>query len=97
MASTYMKEARQQELDRLGSKPLLTQDKTVQHVVESWNWNLSIFEIYDEIRDWKEHDIKNVLTYAYHFFGDNKGGDTMINELHVHLIGWGVMENNDYE
>ena len=93
MATTYMKQARQQVLDRLGSRPLLSHNKTVQDTVESWNWNLSIFEIYDEIRDWKEHDIKNVLTYAYHFFADDKGGDNMIGELHSHLVGYSIDEN----
>ena len=24
-------------------------DKEVEDMVESWNWNLSIFEIYDEV------------------------------------------------
>ena len=57
--------------------------KTIGDVVESWNWNLSIFEIYDEIKEWDQHDIENILKYAYEYF--NK--DSMISELHSHLIG----------
>jgi len=91
MATTYMKQARQQMLDRFGNLPLLHHDNTVHDTVESWNWNLNIFEIYDEIREWREHDIKNVLTYAYYYFNE----DSMINDLHSHLIGWSVNENEE--
>jgi len=85
------KNARQQVLDRLSNRPLLHHDKTVQDTVESWNWNMNIFEIFDEIREWREHDIKNVLTYAYYYFNE----DQQINDLHSHLIGWSVNENEE--
>jgi hypothetical protein len=86
-----MKQARQQEMDQVGSRIILStyRDQTIQDVVESWNWNLNIFEIFDEIRDWREHDIKNVLTYAYYYFDE----DNMINDLHSHLIGGGVQDS----
>lgn len=76
---------------QLGSLSLMStwSDTTIQEKVESWNWNASVFEIYDEIRDWHEQDIKNVLTYAYYYFDQ----DQMINELHNFLIGWGVKES----
>ena len=45
--------------------------------VESWNWNLSIFEIYDEVRDMASWDKIEVLNYAYEFFNQDK----MIKEL----------------
>lgn len=61
-------------------------DTTIQEKVESWNWNANIFEIYDEIRDWNDQDKSNVLQFAYKYFDK----DTMINELHSHLIGVGV-------
>jgi len=53
----------------------------VESQVESWNWNLNIFEIYDEIRDYSERDKKQLLAYAYNFF--NK--DTMMKELANHF------------
>ena len=91
MATTRMKQASPQTLHRLGNRPLVAHHKNVHDTVESWNWNMNIFEIYDEIREWHEHDIKNVLTYAYHFFDQ----DQPINELHAHLIGWSVNENEE--
>jgi len=91
MTTTHMKQARQQVLDRLGNRPLVSHNMNVQDTVESWNWNMNIFEIYDEIRDWNQHDIKNVLTYAYYYFNE----DNTINELHSHLVGWSVNENEE--
>jgi hypothetical protein len=61
-------------------------EERVHDVVESWNWNLNIFEIYDEIKEWKERDIRSVCKYAYKYF--NK--DIMFNELASHLTGEGI-------
>jgi len=88
MTTTQQKQTDQQTL---GARLILStyRDQTVHDVVESWNWNQNIFEIFDEIREWRSHDIKNVLTYAYHYFNKDK----MINELHDHLIGCGVEDD----
>jgi len=53
----------------------------VEAQVESWNWNLNIFEIYDEIRDYSSRDQEQLLTFAYSFF--NK--DNMMKELASHF------------
>ncbi len=53
----------------------------VESQVESWNWNLNIFEIYDEIRDYSERDKEQLLKHAYNFF--NK--DIMMKELASHF------------
>jgi hypothetical protein len=53
----------------------------VESQVESWNWNLNIFEIYDEIRDYSSRDQEQLLTFAYTFF--NK--DVMMKELASHF------------
>ena len=47
-------------------------DKEVEEQVESWNWNLSIFEIYDEVRDNSQEDNHKLLNYAYHFFNSSE-------------------------
>ena len=72
----------------LGSRIVssLYTEQTVHDVVEAWNWNMNIFEIYDEIREWRERDQRNVLRYAYRYFNS----DVMINELASHLTGEGV-------
>ena len=48
---------------------------------ESWNWNLNIFEIYDEIRDYSSRDQEQLLTFAYDFFNKDK----MMIELASHF------------
>ena len=41
----------------------------VESQVESWNWNMNIFEIYDELRDnHTAQQQEQLLTYAYNFF-----------------------------
>ena len=75
--------------EELGSRMLhstINGEEKVHDVVESWNWNMNIFEIYDEIKDWRDQDIRNVLRYAYTYFNE----DVMINELASHLTGEGV-------
>lgn len=75
--------------EELGSRLLtstINGEERVHDVVESWNWNLNIFEIYDEIKEWKERDIRSVCKYAYKYF--NK--DVMFNELASHLTGEGI-------
>ena len=54
MTTEYMKLARQQVLDETGS--CLVHGEKVSDTVESWNWNLNIFEIYDEIRTVSNED-----------------------------------------
>ena len=56
--------------------------------VEGWNWNLSIFEIYDEVKDMGKYgygggnasdheDLTRLLNHAYEYFNY----DPMIKEL----------------
>jgi len=80
MTTEYMKSARQQAMDNVGS--LLVYGEKVSDIVDSWNWNLNIFDIYDEIRDYNDRSKEALLTYAYDFF--NK--DDMIKELANHLF-----------
>ena len=61
-------------------------ESTVHDTVDAWNWNMNIFEIYDEIKEWTETDQRNVLRYAYRYFNS----DVMINELANHLTSEGV-------
>lgn len=63
---------------------------TVSDKVEEWNWNASIFEIYDEIKDWNDQDIHKTLKHAFHFFNQDK----MINELASFLLGQGFDDDD---
>ena len=56
-------------------------DKEIEDRVEMWNWNMNIFEIYDEIREESTHTIARLLSHAYQFFGE----DNAIADLAYHL------------
>lgn len=69
-------------------------DQEIADRVEGWNWNLSIFEIYDEVKDMQRHhnqweDLSRLLNYAYEYFKY----DPMIRELMSFLN----VEITDYE
>ena len=68
-------------------------DAQIESRVEGWNWNMNIFEIYDELRDGhtaKEQE--DLLTFAFRYF--NK--DRMILVLASHF-GIYIMEDDDKE
>ena len=64
-------------------------DKEIADTVEGWNWNLSIFEIYDEVKDMGKfgynggqvEDLSRLLNHAYEYFNY----DSMIAELMSYL------------
>lgn len=86
MASAHMKLARAQVMDETGA--YLVDGQKVSDIVESWNWNLNIFEIYDEIRDHNERCKEALLTYAYYFFNEDK----MMKELASHFGIYSIEE-----
>jgi hypothetical protein len=55
-------------------------DKEIADRVESWNWNLSIFEIYDEVKDMgkfgygggQTEELSRLLNHAYYYFNEDK-------------------------
>ena len=72
-------------------------DQEIADRVEGWNWNLSIFEIYDEVKDMgkfgyngsQTEDLSRLLTHAYDYFNH----DPMIKEL-MSFLGVEVAEHN---
>ena len=65
----------------------------VKSRVESWNWNMDIFEIYDELRDGHtEQEQEDLLSFAYRYFNKDK----MIEELAFHF-GVYIMEDDENE
>ena len=88
MTTTQLKQTLDKQV--LGSRLILSTcgDQTVHDMVDSWNWNCNIFDIYDEIRDRRRADQRNVLEYAYDYFDK----DDMIDDLADHLTGEGVKD-----
>jgi hypothetical protein len=76
-------------------------DKEIEDRVESWNWNLSIFEIYDEVKDMGKFgygggdtsegsDLSRLLNHAYEYFKYDK----MIAEL-MSFLGVEITEEKE--
>jgi hypothetical protein len=54
----------------------------IESRVEGWNWNMNIFEIYDELRDGHTgQEQEELLTHAFNYFNN----DVMISELASHF------------
>ena len=60
----------------INSRIGMTPDE-VKAKVESWNWNASIFEMYDEVKEMPSWDRQEVVSYACEFFNQ----DAMVKEL----------------
>ena len=73
-------------------------DKEIADTVEGWNWNLSIFEIYDEVKDMGKfgyngsqvEDLSRLLNHAYNYFNY----DSMIAEL-MSFLGVEITEEKE--
>ena len=64
----------------------------VEAQVESWNWNLSIFEIYDELKDnHTRQQQEKLLEFAYRYFDKDK----MILELASHFGIYNIEDNEN--
>ena len=46
----------------------------IKKVVEGWNWNLNVFEVYDEMKETYTSDTDRhlLLNYAYELFNHDK-------------------------
>ena len=75
-------------------------DKEIADRVESWNWNLSIFEIYDEVKDMgkfgygggQTEELSRLLNHAYEYFNY----DSMIAEL-MSFLGVDIDEQEEVQ
>ena len=76
-------------------------DQEIKDTVEGWNWNLSIFEIYDEVKDMGKFgymggqreegsDLSRLLNHAYEYFNY----DSMIAEL-MSFLGVEITEKKE--
>jgi len=70
-------------------------DKDIEERVESWNWNASIFEIYEELKEgFCEEDKERLLTRAYHYFGEDKMIMELASEFGIYNIDKSEDENS---
>jgi hypothetical protein len=78
-----------EQVERKGSIMTASQ---VEARVESWNWNMNIFEIYDELRDGHTRkQQEDLLSFAYRYFNKDK----MILELASHFGVYNIEDNEN--
>ena len=76
-------------------------NREIVDTVEGWNLNLSIFEIYDEVKEMSSYvgyrgtesshsDLTRLLNHAYEYFNH----DPMIKEL-AHFLGAEITEQKE--
>lgn len=56
----------------------------MEDMVESWNWNCTIFDIYEEIKHMREGERDKLVNFAFNFFSD-KGSKDSLSELAHHF------------
>ena len=67
-------------------------DAQIESRVEGWNWNMNIFEIYDELRDGHTaQQQEDLLSFAYRYFNKDK----MILELASHFGIYNIEDNEN--
>ena len=68
-------------------------DQEIIDRVDSWNWNLNIFEIYDEVKEMSygigrggtKNDLSRLLTHAYYHFNMEDIFKTLATHLDVEI------------
>ena len=46
--------------------------KEIEKLVDSWNWNLSVWDIYDYLKEQPPKDQSNILSHCADFFKDKQ-------------------------
>lgn len=61
-------------------------NKQIKELVESWNWNLNIFEIYDELKENhpNKEDQRRIMKYCVDYFNEGYT-HKLIKDLSAHL------------
>jgi hypothetical protein len=59
----------------------------VKEIVEGWNWNLNVFEVYDEMKETYTSDTDRhlLLNYAYELFNHDKMTENLMDALNVEV------------
>lgn len=58
-------------------------DSKIKQLLEDWNWNASVFEMYDDIRNMRlmKDDLSRLMRDCYNYFNH----ESVIKELADHL------------
>ena len=54
----------------------------MEDMVESWNWNCTIFDIYEEVKDMREGERDKLINFAFTFFSDKSTRESLSELAH---------------
>ena len=65
-------------------------DTKIKQLLEDWNWNASVFEMYDDIRNMglMPSDLSRLMTKCYEYFNKESQIKDLAEHLRVDTSGW---------
>ena len=65
-------------------------DSKINKLLEDWNWNASVFEMYDDIRNMRlmPGDLSRLMTKCYNYFNNDRQIKDLAEHLRVDTSSW---------
>lgn len=65
-------------------------DTKINKLLEDWNWNASVFEVYDDIRNMSlmKSDLSRLMTRCYEYFNRESQIKDLAEHLRVDTSSW---------
>ena len=65
-------------------------DTKIKQILEDWNWNASLFEVYDDIRSMRlmPSDLSRLMTKTYEYFNKESQIKDLAEHLRVDTSSW---------
>ena len=69
-------------------------DTKIKQLLEGWNWNASLFEMYDDIRSMRlmPSDLSRLMTKTYEYFNKESQIKDLAEHLRVDTSSWSVSD-----
>lgn len=69
-------------------------DTKIKQILEDWNWNASLFEVYDDIRSMRlmPSDLSRLMTKTYEYFNKESQIKDLAEHLRVDTSSWSVSD-----
>lgn len=69
-------------------------DTKIKQILEDWNWNASLFEMYDDIRSMRlmPSDLSRLMTKTYEYFNKESQIKDLAEHLRVDTSSWSVSD-----
>lgn len=56
--------------------------REMEDMVEGWNWNCTIFDIYEEVKEMRDDSRDKLINFAFEFFSDKGSKDSILELAH---------------